>query len=46
MLSKISISEDEEQDKHDIDIDIVPQDDPHPPPILNQKPKWAENLIE
>ena len=48
MLSKISVSEDEEQDQHDLDIDIVPQDDldPYPSPILNQKPKCIENLIE
>ena len=48
MLSNISVSEYEEQDRHDLDIDIVPQDDldPDPSPIPNQKPKWAENLIE
>ena len=48
MLSNISVSEDEEQDQHDLDIDIVPQDypDPNPSPILNQKPKWDEKLIE
>ena len=26
MLSKISVLEDEEQDQHDLDIEIVPQD--------------------
>ena len=48
MLSKISISEDEEQYHHDLDIKIVPQDDldPDPAPIPNQKPKWAKNLIK
>ena len=48
MLSNISVLEDEEQDQHDLDIEIVPQDypDPYPTPILNQKPKWDENLIE
>ena len=48
MLSKISVSEDEEQDQHDLDIEIVPQDDldPIPAPISNQKPKWAQKLIE
>ena len=47
MLSKISIPKDEEQDYHDLDIEILPQDDPYPypTPILNQKPKWAEKLI-
>ena len=38
MLSKISILEDEEQDQHDLDIDIVPQDDPDPARIMNHKP--------
>ena len=48
MLSNISISKDEEQDKHDLDIDIVPQNDPYPSPspILNQNPKWVEKLIK
>ena len=48
MLSKISVSEHEEQDQHDIDIEIVPQDDldPYPSNILNQNPKWDEKLIE
>ena len=48
MLYNISISEDEEQDRHDLDIEIVPQDDldPDPTSIPNQKPKWAQNLIE
>ena len=48
MLSNISVLEYEEQDQHDLDIEIVPQDDPYPypTPILNQKPKWVENLIE
>ena len=48
MLSNISISKDEEQDQHDLDIQIVPQDDPNSSPttIQNQKPKWDENLIE
>ena len=48
MLYKISVSEDEEQDQHDLDIEIVPQDDPYPDPtpLLNQKPKRVEKLIE
>ena len=48
MLSNISVLEDEEQDWHDLDIDIVPQDDlgPDLTPIPNQNPKWDENLIE
>ena len=48
MLSKISVSEDEEQQQHYIDNEIVPQDGPYLDldPIPNQKPKWAENLIE
>ena len=46
MLSKILVSEDEEQNQHYLDIEIVPQDDPNPAPILNQKTKWDENIIE
>ena len=48
MLSKISISEYGEQYQHDLDIDIVPQDDldPDPAHIPNQNPEWVENLIE
>ena len=48
MFSNISVSEDEEQSQNDLDIEIVPQDDPDPDlaPILNQNPKWDENLIE
>ena len=46
MLSNISISEDEEQDQHNLGIEIVPQDDLDPTPILNQNPKWAEKLFE
>ena len=48
MLSKILVSEDEEQDQHDIEIEIVSQDDLDLDlaPISNQKPKWVENLIE
>ena len=48
MLFKISVSGDAEQYQHDLYIDIVPQDDldPNPSRILNQKPKWAQNLIE
>ena len=46
MLSKILVSEYEEQYQHDLDIDIVPQDDvdPYPTPIPNQNPKWDKNL--
>ena len=48
MLSNISVSKDEEKYLHDLDIEIVPQDylDLDPTPIPNQKPKWAENIIE
>ena len=46
MLSKISVLEDEEQDQHDLDIEIEPQENPDPTPIPNQRPKWAQNLIE
>ena len=48
MLSKILVSEDEEQYQHDIDIEIIPQDDLDQDPTLisNQKPKLVENLIE
>ena len=48
MLSNISVSEDEEQDQHDLDIEIIPQDDLglDPNPIMNHKPKWAQNIIE
>ena len=48
MLSNISSSKYEEQDRHDIYIEIIPQDDldPNPYPIPNQKPKWVENIIE
>ena len=48
MLSKISVSEDEEQNQHGLDIEIIPQDDldPDPSPILNQNPKWAQKLFE
>ena len=48
MLSKISVLEDEEQDQHDLDIEIIPQDDldQDPTPIANQKPKCDENIIK
>ena len=48
MLSKISVSEDEKQYQHDLDIEIVPQDDldAYPAPIPNYKPKWIEKIIE
>ena len=48
MLSIHSVPEDEEQEQHDLDIDIVPQDylNLDSTPIPNQKPKWAQNLIE
>ena len=41
-------SKDEEQDQHDLDIEITPQEDPNPYPtsILTHNPKWAENLIK
>ena len=48
VLSKVLDLEDEEQYQHDLDIENVPQDnlDLDPVPILNQKPKWAEKIIE
>ena len=46
MLSNILVSEYEEQDQYDIDIEIVPQDDLDQAPIPNQKPEWAQNLVE
>ena len=48
MLSKISVLEDEEQYQHDLDIEIVPQDDldPNRAPIPNQKRKWVGKLFE
>ena len=48
MFSKISVLEYEEQDQHDLDIQIIPQDDldTDPSPIPNQNPKWAEKIIE
>ena len=48
MFFKISVSKDEEQHLHDLDIEIIPQYylDPAPTPIPNQKPKWAHKLIE
>ena len=47
-MSNFLYLEYEEQDLHDLDIEIEPQDDPDldPTPILNQKPKWDEKLIE
>ena len=46
VLTNISNSEDEGQDDHDIDIENEPHKDPDPTPYLNQRPKWAQNLIE
>ena len=48
MWSKIQVLEDEYQYLHDLDIDIVPQDDPYLDiaPIPNQNTKWYERLIE
>ena len=48
IFSHVSDSEDEEQDHHDLDIKFIPQEnlDPDPAPIPNQRPKWAQNLIE
>ena len=47
-MSNVLDSEYEEQDQHDLDIDIEPQEDldPYPASIPNQKPKWAQKLIE
>ena len=50
IFSHVSYSYDEEQDQHDLDIEVIPHEnlDPNPSPIPNQwpKPKWAQNLIE
>ena len=46
VLSNVFDSKDQEQDQHDLDIEIDPQEDLDPSPIPNQKPKWAQNLIE
>ena len=50
ILSHVSDSDDEGQDQHDLDIEIVPHEnlDPNPTPIPNQwpKPKWAQKSIE
>ena len=48
VLSNVSYSEDEEHDQHELDVEFEPQDilDPYPSPIPNQRPKWAQNLIE
>ena len=49
-MSHVLDSYEEEQDQHDIDIEVVPDGnlDPDLAAIPNQrpKPKWAENLIE
>ena len=47
-MSSVSYLEDEEEDQHDLDIKIKPQEypDPNPTSIPNQKPKWAQNLIK
>ena len=41
ILSYVSYSNEEEQDHHDIDIEVVPHEnlDPNPTPIPNQWPK-------
>ena len=50
ILSHVSDSNNEEQDQHDLDIEVVPHEnlDPNPAPIPNQlpKPKWTQNTIE
>ena len=50
ILSHVSYSDEEEQDQHGLDIEVVPHEnlDLDPTPIPNQwpKPKWAQNLIE
>ena len=48
ILSRVSNSKYEEQNQHDLDIEVVPQEklDPYPTPIPNQRPKWAKNIIE
>ena len=49
-MSYVSDSYEEEQDQHDLNIEVVPHEnlDPYPAPIPNQwpKPKWAQNIIE
>ena len=48
VLSNVPDSDDEEQDHHDLDVDLEPQEnlDPDPAPIPNQRPKWAQKLME
>ena len=47
VLSRVSDSEYEEQDQHDPYVEVEQEDlDPDPTPIPNQKPKWAQKLIE
>ena len=49
-MSHVSDSYEEEQDQHDLDIEVVPHEnlDPDPTPIANQrlKSKWTQNFIE
>ena len=50
ILSYVSNPNEEEQDQHDLDIEVVPLDnlDLYPTPIPNQwpKPKWSQKLIQ
>ena len=50
ILSHVSYLDKEEQDQHDLDIDVVPHQDldldPSSIPNQRTKPKWAQNLIE
>ena len=50
ILSHVLDSDEEEQDQHDLDIEVIPHEnlDPYPAPIPNQwpKPKWAQKVIE
>ena len=49
LLSNISDSDlDEEEDQHDIDIELTPEEDLdlYPTSISSQQPKWAHKLIK
>ena len=47
ILSHVSYLDEEKQDQHDLDIEVVPHENLDPDPIPNQwpKPKWAQKLI-
>ena len=49
-MTHVSYSYEDEEDQHDLDIEVVPHEnlDPNPAPIPYKwtKPKWDQNLIE